>query len=745
MTNASDRSTEVHVIHSPFALVAFLAPFVVLALGVPPTHAERVTLPLNGTWQIADSVAAEPAPTVFRATVAVPGLVHNATPGFPGVDAFDSAELVSNQIGQKLRPESARVEAPGVSRQERNYFWYRRAFTVPARRAVATLRVNKAQFGTAAWLNGEKVGEYPGCFSAGIFDVTSSVKWEGENVLVVRVGAHPGVLPATYPAGTDFEKLKWTPGIYDEVSLQLADNPVIESVQVAPRVASPEILVETRLANRGPFPVSFELVQSVRTWKGGEGVAVGRPEPITLAPGEKKAVRQTIAMPGAHLWSPEDPFLHVLDTATGGDSLATRFGMREFRYDTATRRAYLNGRPYFVRGSNITLHRFFEDPDSGQLPWDEAWVRKLLVEIPKKLHWNAFRFCIGPVPDKWLDIADEAGLLIQNEFFVWTGSPEWGWPQGRTYDLPEMVRQYSDWMRDGWNHASVAVWDANNETRDPVFGDTIIPAVRGLDLSNRNWENSYNQPVGPDDPVEDHPYLMQGEATGGTAFRMTDLERRPGGPREALPAARATILNEYGWLWLRRDGEPTVLTEKLYPKLLGPPSTKAERLELNAYLLGAKTEYWRAHRSYAAILHFVYLTCSYPGVFTADHFEDVVGLKLNPWFEDYMGEAMKPLGVYLNFFQPTLEAGKSRPFRVMMVNDLYEAARGELRLTLENADGREVAQATSPFDLAPLGTLTRDLELLSPQVPGRYLLKAAAITGDGSRTLSRRKVTIVQP
>ena len=49
------------------------------------------------------------------------------------------------------------------------------------------------------------------------------------------------------------------------------------------------------------------------------------------------------------------------------------------------------------------------------------------------------------------------------------------------------------------------------------------------------------------------------------------------------------------------------------------------------------------------------------------------------------GEAMKPLGVYLAFFQPTLAPGKSRTFRVMMVNDRYEAEAGELRLTLEGA------------------------------------------------------------
>jgi hypothetical protein len=286
------------------------------------------------------------------------------------------------------------------------------------------------------------------------------------------------------------------------------------------------------------------------------------------------------------------------------------------------------------------------------------------------------------------------------------------------------------------------VWDANNETRDAVFGERIVPAVRPLDLSNRPWENSYNQPVGPDDPVEDHPYLMYGEAMGGEPFRMTDLERRPGGPREAPVAARATILNEYGWLWLRRDGEPTVLTEKLYPKLLGPRSTKDERLELNAYLLAGETEHWRAHRNYAGILHFVYLTCSYPGVFTADHFEDVKAPRLNRWFEDYMGEAMKPLGVYLDFFQPTLQAGKGRSFRVMMVNDLYETEKGELRLTLEAEDGREVARVAKPFAIAPLGTLSHDLELVAPGAPGRYLLKATAIAESGSRTLSRRKVAI---
>jgi hypothetical protein len=220
-----------------------------------------------------------------------------------------------------------------------------------------------------------------------------------------------------------------------------------------------------------------------------------------------------------------------------------------------------------------------------------------------------------------------------------------------------MVRQYKDWMRDNWNHPSVAVWDANNETKDDIFGTRIIPAVRPLDLSNRPWENSYNPPADPNDPVEDHPYLMQSGHTGKLTFAMTNLETMDGAPRKGvLPSdTNPPLINEYGWLWLNRDGSPTCLTTNVYAQLMGTTVTARERLELYAYLLGAKTEFWRAHRHYAGIIHFVYLTCSYPGVYTADHFADVRKLKLDPAFADYLGEAFKPLGVYLDCFQPTLQ------------------------------------------------------------------------------------------
>ena len=715
--------------------------------GVPAAAEDlRLTVSLDGTWQVEDSVSANAMPQTWGHEVRVPGLVHLARPAFPDVDRYDSRELIDNRIRAGRLPASARIAGGGIPRQERNYFWHRRTFRVPARRQVAVLEVAKAQFGTAVWLNGRKVGEHPGCFTAGYFDLTDAIDWDGENELIIRIGAHPGVLPPSVPTGTDLEKLKWTPGIYDRVRLLLSDNPVIETIQVAPRLEPRGIVVQTVLRNYGDA-VTTALAHEVREWASGTAVARTGPSRVELVPGETRTVVHEIAMPDARLWSPEEPFLYVVRSSTGGDDVETRFGVREFRFDTVTKRAYLNGRPYFLRGSNIALHRFFEDPESGRLPWDESWVRRLLGEIPKRMHWNAFRFVIGPVPKLWFDIADEVGLLIQNEYFIWTGEPgEIRSERWKEWSVDQLLADFREYMRDHWNHPSQVIWDAANETDSALLRDRIVPEVRSLDLSNRPWDNGYNLPSGPDDPVEDHPYLFFRVYQGGS-FGMEELEEMTGGKSmyRPHPTAHAILLNEYGWLWVGRDGTPTELTEEIYRNLLGPHAGAAERLELNAYLVAGLTEYWRAHRNFAGVLHFVYLTSSHEGAYTSDHFRDVTALDLHPQFEQSVGEAFKPLGLYINFWQDTLPRGAHREFAVMMVNDHPYAVSGTLRLAFVAEDGTEAGGAGVPFELPALGAHTFGITLEAPKTPGRYVLRAKAQSKDAGAdgpTLSRRKVRV---
>src|ERR1035438_3279472 len=596
------------------------------ALRASGQRTPRTTLSLDGEWDVEDSVSPDTMPKAFTHKAPVPGLTHAAVPAFKDVDQYQSRELLSNlvQQGRYSKVEFQKLgDARGISHQERNYFWYRRSFDAPARHAVAILKVNKAQFGTVVYLDGVRIGEHDPCFTAAYFDITRNIRWDTTNEVVVRIGAHPGVLPENVSEGTDFEKNRWTPGIYDDVNLLVMNNPVIANVQVAPQLASSSILVQTELHNYADHAISTHVQQQAFAWKTQAPSSDKVDTEVDLSAGEIRTLTQTVPLSKARLWTPEDPFLYVVSTSTDGDSLDTRFGMREFRFDTVTQRAYLNGRPYFLRGSNITLHRFFEDPEGGTLPWDETWLHRLLVEIPKQMHWNAFRFCIGPVPDRWLEIADENGLLIQNEYMIWTGHPSWRGDYHDRYDTKELVTEYTEWMRDNWNHPSVAIWDANNESWMPKFASEVISKVRPLDLSNRPWENSYNTPAGHDDPVEDHQYLFYDLAmsdsanengSGSAPFKVTDLETMMGpAPTDAtIKTGHAMILNEYGWVWLNRDGTPTLLTQKLYPRLLGNDNTTENRFAMQAYLLGGETEFWRAYRRYAGVLHFVYLTASDP-------------------------------------------------------------------------------------------------------------------------------------
>jgi hypothetical protein len=369
------------------------------------------------------------------------------------------------------------------------------------------------------------------------------------------------------------------------------------------------------------------------------------------------------------------------------------------------------------------------------------------------MHWNYFRFTIVPVPQHWLDVCDEEGLMVQYEFGVWTG---WDWYKklghSRTYNADETTRQFKDWMRDNWNHPSVVVWDAVNETRNEIFDTQVVPAVRGLDLSNRPWEDSYNPPGSPGDVEEFHGYFFDQNAGEKLAFHMTDLESMDGGPVAVgldtpVPSAQnAVVINEYDGFWLNRDGTPKI--KNLYTQLIGANATPRQRFDELAYLEAGLTEYWRAHRQMAGVDYFVYLTSDVTGAPTTDNWIDLKKLELDPAFVDYVGESFKPLGVYINFFHPTLAAGAMPEFPVKMINDYDQPLAGKLVLTLETKDGKILAKAERPFEMAPLGAVDFPIGLFVPGNPqDDLILKATAVpdpkTGVGP-TMSRRWLSVMQ-
>lgn len=195
--------------------------FALLVVLVPTTRAEnaRKILSLDGNWQLAEG-SLNTIPKAFDRQVVVPGLVSMAKPAFGEV---------------------------GVKSSRREAFWYRRMFHVEGEvPEVALLKIHKAMFGAQVMLNGKSLGDHQPCFTPGYFDAKTALK-QGENELVIRVGAFTDNLPKIVPTGWDNEKKKYIPGIYDSVELILSGNPFIVRVQAVPDIEKQAVTIHTWL------------------------------------------------------------------------------------------------------------------------------------------------------------------------------------------------------------------------------------------------------------------------------------------------------------------------------------------------------------------------------------------------------------------------------------------------------------------------------------------------------------------
>lgn len=679
--------------------------------------APRQILSLDGAWQVEEGGMTAP-PASFGHTVPVPGLIDLATPAFTDVGKVSFL---------------------------RQAFWYRRTFRVDQPiPEIALLKLHKARYGTTVWINGREVGQHWPCFTPIEFDARPFLR-RGENEVLIRLGANREWVPPDQPGGWDFEKYLYFPGLHDSVELILSGAPFLRNVQTVPDPAAGTVRVVAEVV-AGAQPAEFDLSAEVVAAKSRTRAAAAS-TPVRLKAGEDRAVDIVLPLEGARLWSPEDPFLYELRLATGADAAWVRFGLRSFRFDPVTRRPLLNGKPYFLRGSNITIGRFYEDAGRGDLPWDPVWVRQLHRQI-KAMNWNSLRYCIGFPAEFWYDIADEEGILIQDEFPIWLLSG------GQCPESPvaeKIIPEYTAWLRERWNHPCVVIWDAQNESVTPETGKAR-DAVRHLDLSDRPWDNGWALPGRVTDPIESHPYLFNriwngGRIAPGKPFFLSDVATASLIPRvrpEQTGLPNPIIINEYDWLWLDRTGKPTVYTKQIYDSLMGPDSTVEGRRLLRARLVAALTEFWRCHRQVAGVMHFCSLGYSREatrpapvGGVTSDDWIDLRALRYEPHFEEYVKEAFAPVGLMLDFWAGSLAAGERREMPVVIINDLPAAWSGRLRLrVLRGAE--VVSEQSQACTIDAYGDRRLGFAFAAPAAAGDYTLEAALIHPGSPPTRSLR-------
>jgi beta-galactosidase len=411
--------------------------FLLLLLFIIPTlsfsqQEKRKVVSLNGQWDIAVTSINGQMPKKYSSRIHVPGLVDMASP-----------MLVKCN-----------------KRTDDSLFWYRKSFKIDdATYDIAELNILRARYHTWVYLNGHFVGENPYNFTASTFNIKKYLKKNAENELVLKIGCFNNV-PDSIIDGTDAEIFYYMPGIYDDVFINLSNYPLITNLQTAPDIDKEQLRVVARIKiknNEAPRQLSYQ----VKELKTNRIIAGGTLRDIAASTnGDEWKVDFVINMKGATLWSPENPFLYDLSVFTEGDIKSTRVGMRTFRFDIPTGMGILNNQPYYMRGTNVDLNRFFEDTVRKSLPWNKKWVTKL-YEGFKGNYWNALRNTTFFPPEFWYNICDSIGILVFDEYDIWEMVAK---PELMTQTADQIAREYSIWMRERWNHPSVIVWDAQNET-----------------------------------------------------------------------------------------------------------------------------------------------------------------------------------------------------------------------------------------------------------------------------------------
>jgi hypothetical protein len=684
---------------------------------------KRRIISLNGVWQIAKTEGQ--IPSEWKSLIPVPGLVDLADPALdaivlPTTDAPDGSN----------RPFYGYMDG---------WYWHRRMFEVDDTDfSVIRLKIFKARYHTKVYINGQFAGENLYCFTPSYFDLKPFLH-EGRNEIVIGVGCLPQ-MPDTIPNGRDYEKLKYIPGIYDNVEITFSNNPFIRNIQCAPDPEISRLYVSAEIETRSSS--TPKLHYSVSDVKTGSPLVAGdfkeNRENLVISQSNSEPgvyiATFNIDMTGAKKWTPQTPNLYQLTLSTSEDEKTERFGMRSFRFDPDKKVAMLNDEPHFLRGTNVCIYRFFEDPDRSTLPWDNKWVTTLHERF-KNMNWEIARYCIGFPPERWYEICDSLGFMIQDEY------PLWG---EFNFSTGALAEEYRRWMRERWNHPSVIIWDAQNETVTPLTANAFRQ-VRKLDLSNRPWDNGWGLPDRPTDPIEAHPYLFndywfQPDPPEGYKKELFDTVR-PAVHNSAISIYKSNnkkdttftnplVINEYGWIWLNRDGSTTTLTDGVYKNLWHDSlMTTQQRFHIYARHLAILTEYWRAHRQTAGVLHFCGLGYSRPKAprgQTSDHFIDIRNLTFEPEFERLVKPAFAPVGVMIDLWEKSYPPRSKVKVPVYVVNDTPSVFDQDIVLSI-SLGGKDIAVVRKHLSMDGFNAKIAEFNLTMPEETGNYILKAQVL------------------
>jgi hypothetical protein len=330
---------------------------------------------------------------------------------FAGATA-DQKPAFGTALSERITvPYPVESQLSGLERHE-DHMFYRKLISVPAGWKVGRGQRLRLNFGAVDYLatvyvNGKKVTEHKGGYTAFSADITDALKRSGQQEIIVAVtdttdGAHQSIGKQSRNPGGIF----YTPssGIWQTVWMEPVPDKAIDKL-----VLTPDITTGTLAAT----------VQSSTATPGATVVLHAYDRNGKKAGAVEGAVNSKLVLPvkKQHLWTPDDPYLYKLTVELkdrrGRDTVRGYFGMRSVAIQKVGgyQKIVLNGKPIFslaMLDQGFWPDGLYTAPTDRALRWD--------LQAQKDLGFNAVRKHIKVEPARWYAHADQIGLLVWQDF-----------------------------------------------------------------------------------------------------------------------------------------------------------------------------------------------------------------------------------------------------------------------------------------------------------------------------------------
>ncbi len=306
------------------------------------------------------------------------------------------------------------------------------------------LEIQGANASAEVYLNGRKLAQHDGGYSAWRVDLTEHL--QETNLLVIAVDN--GINDRVYPQNADFT---FYGGLYRDVNIIAVSQSHFDldyyggpGIQVTPQISGADAKVEIVVYLTGEKEGQTLLFQV----KEADGRVTAR---CMQNVSDKKAVFE---IQNVHLWhGRKDPYLYtaevtLLDGDTAADRVSTRFGCRSFVIDPE-KGFILNGESYPLRG--VSRHQDRWGIGNGLLQEHHKEDMDYICEMGA----NTIRLAHYQHDQYFYDLCDERGMVTWAEIPYISAHM----PKGRENTISQM----RELVVQNYNHPSIVVWGLSNE------------------------------------------------------------------------------------------------------------------------------------------------------------------------------------------------------------------------------------------------------------------------------------------